>query len=257
MSHFKNLAFTALTLFNVAVVLVLLVTLSSVGYDNEIRVGRDRAPNFALEEHLGSMDSASCISDFPYQEYSVSANGYHVLSIKQDLELLDSICGNANTSMEIVYNALTEVKRVRLPQDLNDLHIDSVIKLVHWIERFQHFEKIDPAHAICYGAVAMYWYQFITEWMEAEYKEDFFVKFSFKFKYIKAKCHLAGFHVSISADTNLEKALENVIHGNWGYLIQKTLLKTGLVLKLCLSVLVIFTFYTYWLFVKSIVNTKK
>ena len=234
------------------VVSAFIFIVGEAGFDNDMPKVQSITPtSFDLNYHLARIDSGSCQENFPRQIYADSANTYELWAIVQDLSTIESRCGKSVQPMRLVHSSLTETMYESMVVGNAKLGVDDVMLLLDWADRFKYYAITDQPHDKMHRAIHTYWMEVIVDWLEDSYKQDYFVKYSYKFNFIRDRCEQSNYKPSIGSDTTVEKILDNLILGKWGYLINRFWIGTGILFKMCVLVLVLLTFYAYGLVVRK------
>ena len=241
-----------LSAFNLIVVSAFIFIVGEAGFDDEMPKIQSFTPtSFDLNYHLIRIDSGSCQENFPYQIYADSANSYELSTLVQDLSTIESRCGNSEQSMRLVHGSLTDTMYESLIDSNAKINVDEVMLMLDWADRFKYYAIADQSHDKMHRAIHTYWMEVIVDWLEDSYEEDYFVKYSYKFNFIRDRCEQSNYKPSIGSDTTIEKILDNLVLGKWGYLINRFWIRTGALFKIAVFVLGLLTFYAYGLVIRK------
>lgn len=222
------------------------------------QVANTGGSNFNIANYLVQKNIAApnLLQDFPYETYLDSTNTRNIRVIKNDLALLESFSNDVSTSQQIVSEALTTKLEPRLVNYLHPYNPDSLLVLVQWAEKFQHYAEIDPANDILHESIYNYWMDKVSNQLGKFSAEESSRKYDYKFKYLRSRCIEKRFVPAIKV-TSEEKAFNNLVYGNYGHLLNASWNQTSILQKAVFVILVLLTLYGYICIIKQHVNKKR
>ncbi len=215
----------------------------------------EEKPEFNLINHLGNWDKNSPLTSFPYSIYLDSVNYCDIQSIQKNLVLLDSLNpGNSSVNQHVIAIALTDSLWSKIDNSLINYNPDSLILLVQWAEKFNHYKDYDLSKAKLYRVIYKFWTNVIANQLRTYYDNKPNHKYDFKFNYLTAICQSKNLAPPIG-NTDFEKIIHNLINKNFSYLFSKFWHDTGVVYKLIVLIFGSVTVYGYYRIFKFITKT--
>jgi hypothetical protein len=246
----KFFLFIGVVAFGVIIWLATIVLRSD--YDAEIPKEIPCSPtsNFSLYPYIQNISPTNLVDSFPYEIYLDSADRCDVTSISNDLISMDSVYPeNKNLSREIISIALTNKLEERLKPSFETYNPDSLILLVQWAEKFNHYKEFDSDNAKLYRVVYKHWIQFVANNLRDCYDREPKHKYDFKFQYLTSICQSKNLTPPIG-NTAFEKVIYHLINKNYAYLFRKFWYDTGFFYKLIGFVFLGLSCYGYYLVFK-------
>ncbi|MDZ4838393.1 MAG: hypothetical protein SGJ04_00145 [Bacteroidota bacterium] len=195
--------------------------------------------------------------NFPYTKYFESANYSTGKNIAIDLAtLINFNKGDAEkTGMfysELLTNKLAEYLKPRM----KNFSIDSFIYLEKWAEQFKSYSEVDQQNSIMHEIVYDYWMNSITTNLRKLDSIDQGAKFTFKYKYLRARCAQEKYLTSIGFSST-EKVMNNLTQQKWGYIIKRFFTETSIFLKIGMVLFLFLTLYGYICIIKQHTKGRK
>lgn len=177
--------------------------------------------------------AATLPSRFPYHAYLDSADLSDARQLGLDAQVLDSLYpANPRDNERLLYTVLTDSLAAR------QLHgasagADSMARLQHimtWAAQLPVAARYEPRRATFFQALQLFWVKEVASSLEQMYRRNPAIKYSFQFKHLNQLCREAkcGVPVAFSAP---EKVMNNLVEGQWGYLLTKFLRDSSLLTK--------------------------
>lgn len=244
-SALKNILLVA-PIFLVVIFYVLLV--NKVDQDDEMPQFSDKNRNglFTLGRHISHLNESNIEQSFPYKIYVDSADTKNISAIKEDLILMDSFCKNSVLNRKVMWIALTDSMEEKFCKEIPVYNPDALIMQLSWAVKFNHYSDIDKENSQLFKAIYDHWLNFISQKLRDQYREDYFVKYSFKHKYLVSRCEENNYNPNIGTDNKYEKAMDHIINNNWSYLINRIWIATTWIFKSVLFLLMLVTVYSYY-----------
>ncbi len=227
-------------------------------YDTKV-VQKDypaQSNTFNLHNRLKSIPKDELVKNFPWKDYLDSANWRNITCIKESLAQLDSFSGDAGTNREMLSGVLTNKLSAKWEAKYNNYNPDSLLNIVQWAEDFRAYAQIDPGNDIFYESVVSYWLSYVTNKLAHFSQKKGSIKYSFKYKYLVARCHELKFTTPVKV-SKTEKVLENLTAGKWAHLTDASWNQTSLLQKLVFLALMLITGYGYYLIITKIIKKWK
>ena len=237
-----------ISLTGLAFLAYLLVIIIRTDYSSNIpqESSCPKKPEFNLSRHLHSWDKSQPLTSFPYLVFLDSVNTCDIDAIQQNLSILDSInSGNSTANQHVIAIALTDSLWSQIDQSLVNYNPDSLIILVQWAERFNHYKDYDLGKAKLYRVVYKFWINIVANQLRTYYDNKPSHKYDFKFNYLTAICQSKNLAPPIG-NTDFEKIIHNLINKNFAYLFSKFWHDTGIFYKLIVLMLGSLTVYGYY-----------
>lgn len=229
------------------VVIWFLVQVSKTDYSNTIPPEKECSYDkvFNLSAHLAHWDSSDYTGTFPYTIYLDSADKCNVSAFAGYLDAMDSVNSDYSNNRQILSIALTDSLQLRIMPSLKRYNPDSLILMLQWAEKFNHYQKFDKTNAKLYRVIYKHWLSYTANQLGEYYNSDPKCKYDFKYNYLSAICQSKNFSVPVG-NTNSEKIVFNLIHKNYAYLFSKFWYDTGYLYKLLVLLIVGITGYGYY-----------
>lgn len=201
--------------------------------------------SFDLSKYISGLNESNILDKFPYKIYLDSSNYEEVVFIQRDLLKMDSIISNnKRLNRKVLSIALTQKLEEQLNSGFDKYNPDSLILMLQIVEKFKNYADLDKENAQLFKALYTHWLSFIANKLGAYYRNDNSVKYDYKFKYIVSRCEEKGFTTDVG-NTQIEKAVNNVIEQNWCYLINRFWIGTTLIFKAIIFFVTIITLLGY------------
>lgn len=244
-----------------AIVLVLgIFTFVYVRYDYDTKIIQKEYPQtrskFNLHDRLAMLDKSNIPAVFPWQDYLDSANLYDIKTMRNDLGVLDSFTKDESASRMLFSEILTNRLKTKMASSLNRYNPDSLLRIIQWAEDFLVYARMERENRIFYESVAMFWLGMVSNKLADFSKTERSVKHSFKYKYLVARCHELKFTTPVKV-SKTEKVAENLLAGKWGHLVNASWNQTSSFQKMVFLLLVLATFYGYYLIMLKLINKWK
>jgi len=227
----------------------ILYAAAAANYNNKIPVEKicnKLNAEFDLEARLSEFDLSNLKDVFPYDTYLEFENYCDAEAIKRSLEKLNTINANQeNINRSILIHAFTNKLEAKVATNFQEFNADSLIMILHWIDEFKTYEKIDTKNGALYGIVYEHWMGFIANRLSVYYENNPSIRFNFKFKYLQSVCQSKKFTPAVGK-SNLEKVVEYTLNQEFSYLFNRLWNGTGIFIKFIFILLSsIFTYMLY------------
>ena len=153
---------------------------------------------------------------FPYQAYYLKERYNCLPTVKFDLNFLEK----KYTTLQIqkfMYHLYTDSLSAFLHDKFNQYKPDEYIKLFQWAEGFKYISIYDESKQNFYSSVSLYWMTYISHKLRDFSQEDNSLKYSFKFRYLRARCEEQGFAPPIQV-SRVEKFVDNLLSNKYFHL---------------------------------------
>ena len=170
---------------------------------------------------------------FPYHAYLDSADLSDARQLGLDAQVLDSLYpANPRDNERLLYTVLTDSLAARQRRGAS-AGADSMARLQHimtWATQLPVAARYEPRRATFFQALQLFWVKEVANSLEQMYRRNPAIKYRFQFKHLNQLCREAkcGVPVAFSAP---EKVMNNLVEGQWGYLITKFLRDSTLLTK--------------------------
>lgn len=212
--------------------------------------------SFELKNRLNSIKKENLGMTFPWKDYLDSTNIDDVLIIKKDLAVLDSFTKSPSTNRQMLSDVLTNKLNELTAARYQQYNADTLLQLVQWAEDFKGYANLDPDNDIFYESICSYWLSFVTNKLAEFSKLNRQIKYSFKYKYLVARCHEYKFTTPVKV-SKTEKVAENFTNGKWAHLTDAAWNQTTVWQKLIFLIILIITGYGYLLIIHKIIKKWK
>lgn len=207
--------------------------------------------NFNLYSNLITIDKSNLIETFPYKTYLDSANRCDLNSISNDVAALDSVNPNEKSlNREIISIALTKKLEERIKPTFDSYNPDSLINIVQWAEKFNHYQEFDKANAKLYRVIYKHWINFVSNKLRVYYDNVPKHKYDFKFQFLVSICQSKNLSPPIG-NTDKEKIIYNLIIKDYSYLFSKFWYDTSFNYKTLGLIFILITAYGYFCIIKT------
>jgi hypothetical protein len=169
------------------------------------------------------------------------------------MRMLDTICGKSSMGGDIIYKSLTEELEKKLKPTLTSFNADTLIWLVQWAERFKYYAEVDQANASLFQPLNDHWMNFIANHLNNLYKNDESIKYDYKFRYLMSRCAENKYNIDIG-NSKKEKFVYNIIDQQWSYILNRFIIGTSLLFKICIIIILSITLYGYFCIIKKILK---
>ena len=200
---------------------------------------------FNLYNHISNLNKPNLKKEFPYGVYLDSADHCNISSIQADLKTLNTLNPVPKENQIILAKALTGTLEEKTSLKFNTYNPDSLIMLLQWVNKFNHYKDIDTANKKFYRMVHRHWYNFVSNKLGQYHDIDPDIKYDYKFKYLVSTCQSQNYPPDIK-NSNTTKIIDNVINNKWAYLFKRFWDGTGVLFKLIFLGLILFTSYSYY-----------
>jgi hypothetical protein len=168
--------------------------------------------DFGIE--FKGLSEENITQSFPHRMYLDSTSWWNFRTIETTFTIL-------NSSQSVSYQKSEEVMRSCLIDSLLlngwNRNLDSLELLLTYSERYFNYAEANPKMASFFGQVADAWCSHVAMQLGELAKSDIAIKESFKFRYIAEHCRCLAYPPNIRP-RNSEKAVNNLIEGNYKYL---------------------------------------
>lgn len=200
---------------------------------------------FNLCNHLVGLNKSNLKEAFPYKMYIDSADYCEIKSIQKHLQILNFINPDAKENQKILVKALTNNLEEKLSSKFKTYNPDTMIMLLQWVNKFQYYKDIDTTNLKFYRMVHRHWYNYVSNKLGQYHDSSPNLKYDYKFKYLVSACQSQNYPPDIR-NSSTTKIIDNVVNSKWAYLFKRFWDGTGLLFKLMLSTIILFTFYSYY-----------
>lgn len=239
--------------------MLVLAFIAKVDYASDIPVEKQAplATSHDIFALLSATDSLDFKASFPYSKYLDEASLYDILSLRSDLQAMDSIHKNDEMlNQEILSIALTEKLEERIQSSYNTYQPDTLIRLLQWAEKFNAYSLIDEPRATLYQVIYNHWLNVISNALQGYYEKDPSVKYNYKFRYLCDRLKEQQYSTPVKG-TYFEKIIYQLIQKNGSYLFNKFWHATSIAYKLLVLLLVLIVIFPYiYIFKRSSANPK-
>jgi hypothetical protein len=237
------------------ILLFFLVAILTTRTDNNVIQEKDCVvkPPYNLSLALKNISAAGLTDSFPYKAYLDSANICDIISVKKDLNTLDSLYKDLNISRRTLSNTLTLELYKRSEDKLKKYDPDYLLSMLQWSEKFKAYAQVEPENYDLFISVYDYWFTQISDKLVDYSKIDNSCKYEFKYKYLVARCNEKKHSVGLEV-TKTEKFLQNLIDNKWDHLMNASWTQSSKLQKILFFAIIIFTLYAYYLLFKKIIN---
>lgn len=245
----KCLIISLLPILVLVVLFTILVT--KVDYNDKMPPIRQESKNntFHIKNHLEGFSPSDLTNKFPYKIFLDSIDIYNINAIKENLLEIDEISKDNMQSQQIVSVALTDSLFEYSKNQFESYNPDSLIQLFQWIERFKYYADIDKENETLYQVIDDYWLNYIANTLIQKYKEDYSVKYTYKFKFISSKLEQNGYKTGVGFN-DFEKVINYAIGSKYKYIYERFCTRTTTfqktILFLFFSLFSIITIYGYY-----------
>lgn len=257
MNRFFSNPLNWLLLLSSIVITTFFVFVAQLDYASDIPIEKP-APHgslFNLYAQTEKIDFKNLKETFPYASYLDSANLRDINAIRKDIDALDSL--NPDQEMlnqEILSIAYTEKLEERMKPSFKKYNPDSLIQIIQWAEKFNSYSEIDEPHAILFQVIYSHWFSFVSNTLGEYYKNDYAIKYNYKFRYISDRIKEQQFSTPIKW-TYLEKVVSQAIQKNWSYLFNKFWHATSIPYKLSVLFIILLIVFPYlYIFKRGLKN---
>ncbi len=253
----KSLIIGLMPIFILIILFTFLIT--KVDYNDKMPpIKQELSHNsFHITNHLSSLSTTNLKNTFPYKMFLDSIDFYNINSIKENISEIDAITKNNMVSQEIVSIALTDSLFNYSKDKFKVYNPDSLILQLQWVERFKYYADVDMVNENLYQAIDGFWMDKITNNLNDFYKEDYWLKYDYKFKFISSCIEEQGYNTTVGFN-DFEKVINNAIENKYSYIYDRfctrtsTFQKTILFLFLLLfSIISIYGYYCIYKFHKK------
>ncbi|WP_210514912.1 hypothetical protein [Hymenobacter terricola] len=171
-------------------------------------------------------------SRFPYKSYLDSTDFSDARRLALDAQALDSLFpASAHNNERLLYTALTDSLSARWMHSAQADTMAHLLSIMTWASQLPVAARFEPRRATFFRALNLYWVKQVATSLEQQYRRNPNIKYAFQFKHLNQLCRDAkcGVPVSFSAS---EKVINNVVEGQWGYLLTKFLRDSSLPTRL-------------------------
>ena len=240
------------------VVIVFLIIVTRIDFSDTVPQLSTAKPNcsFYLPDHLANVNNENLQERFPYCHYCDSADVYNITSIMKNIESLDSINSiDQMLNKEVLSVALTDSLLSHNRAFFQSQNLDTLILLLQWAEKFNCYADIDRKNRYLYKPVYDFWMQYVVRQMEKLYDDNYLIKYNHKFIYLRNRCEEKKYTLKVGY-SNIEKAFNYFINGQFPVLWNKFWTNTSTILKLLTALIVVITLYGYYCIIKIHLKTK-
>ena len=235
----KSLIIGLLPVLILIVFLIILIT--QADYNDKMPVIKHEVKrnSFHIKNHINGLTSNNLLSTFPYNVF------YDINAIKESILEIDTISNDNMLSQQIVSIALTDSLLAYSKNKYENYNPDSLILLMQWVGKFKGYSEIDKANEALYQSVDDYWMNIIANKLKDYCKNDYWLKYDFKFKYLSGQLEMNGYNTSIGFNDS-EKVLNNIIENEYSYLIKRFFTRTSFIIKILFLFGILLTLYGYF-----------
>lgn len=249
MNRKKCLIISLLPIFILVVFLTFLI--SKVDYNDKMPPIKQMSSynSFHIKNHLEGLTADNLINTFPYRVFSDSVDIYNINAIKESILEIDSVSNNNMLCQKIVSKALTDSLFCFSKDKFIIYKPDSLIILLQWVERFKYYADIDKGNESLYQVIDDFWMGEITNKLTDYCKQDYWLKYDYKFKFISSCIEKQGYNTSIGFN-DFEKVINNAIESKYSYIYDRFCTRTTAFQKTIMFAFLllfsVFTIYGYY-----------
>lgn len=252
MNSYKNLSKLSIALIGLVLAILSFTGYTIVRVDDSAYIPPykeiDPTDTFSLRTYILSISADSLANKFPYGKYLDYANYDNIITIKKDLNTLNTLfTGDSSLNQQILSDALTDSLMNRLSVKYDNYKADSLIYLLQWAERFKNYAEVDPLNEPLFNAIYIYWMGFISNKLSNYSSENNKIRFDFKYRFLVAKCNEKHSYVNVRV-TSIDKFFYNLLGNQWTHLFKASWNQATTLQKIVTAVIFIFTLISYALF---------
>ena len=234
--------------------------ITRVDYNDKMPTAKQEVKkhSFHLINHIVGLEPDNLINKFPYRVFADSVDICSVNAIKECIQDLDGITGSNILSQEVVSVALTDSLYLYSNVKKSIYNPDSLILALEWIQRFKYYPEIDTENEILYQVVNDYWMSEIANIITKQQKNNYWLKYDYKFKYISSRLEIQGYNTNIGFN-DFEKVINNMIESNFSYVYDRFCTRTSAFQKMIILLPFLFFIFSiiYGYYCMYIVHKKK
>ncbi len=245
----KSLIKGLMPIFILIILFTFLVT--KVDYNDKMPSNKQEVKrnSFQIKNHLTGLSANNLINSFPYKIFLDSIDIYNIGAIKESILEIDAFSKDNMLTQHIVSIALTDSLLAYTKDKFNSYKPDSLILQLQWAERFKCYAGIDKENENLYHVIDDFWMSKITNQLTDYCKEDYWLKYDYKFKFISSCIEKQGYNTTIGFN-DFEKVINNAIENKYSYVYDRFCTRTNtfqkIILLLSLFVFSIITIYGYY-----------
>lgn len=212
--------------------------------------------NYNLSEKLSKIPSKNVFYDFDYNDFLENGNYCDFKSLQKTIYTFDSIYNNYLAITEpILYYALADSLIKKEKNSINSNNLDYMISRLNWISGFRYYAEMSAKNRDLYESVHGAWLSKISNEISRSIEKDKKLMFNYKVKHILSLCKTEGYIIPIKIG-NSSKIIDNLINGNYSYILKRFWYSTSLFFKLLVLIPIVITIFIYINFFKNL-NKKK
>jgi hypothetical protein len=238
-----------LPIFLLIVLFTFIVT--KVDYNDKMPPNKQemKRNSFQIKNHLTGLSANNLINAFPYKIFLDSIDIYNIDAIKESILEIDAFSKDNMLTQQIVSIALTDSLLAYSKNKFNSYKPDSLILQLQWVEPFKYYADVDKVNENLYKAIDGFWMDKITNNLNDFYKEDYWLKYDYKFKFISSCIEEQGYNTTVGFN-DFEKVINNAIGNKYSYIYERFCTRTTTLQKfflfLFLFLFSIVTIYGYY-----------
>lgn len=208
--------------------------------------------NYNLYEKLSKISPKKIFYEFNYSDFLENGDYCDFKSLQSTINIFDSTYNDYFTITEpILYYALADSLIKKERNSINTNNLDYLISRLNWISGFRYYSEMSVRNRDLYESIHGAWLSKISNEIIKSIDKDKNLLFNYKVKHILSLCKAEGYIIPIKI-SNSYKVIDNLINGNYSYILKRFWYSTSLFLKLLVFVPIVITSFIYINFFKNL-----